>query len=80
MGILGNEAADVVAKNAAEKVRSMENHEKWLSGGGIRQWAKGRKRESLEEGQEGVIKRAVGWRGGILWMTRRVSWMTTRRI
>ena len=34
MGILGNEAAQVVAKRAAEEVRSLEDHEKWISGGG----------------------------------------------
>ena len=33
MGILGNEAADVLAKNAAEGV-PVEDHEKWMSGGG----------------------------------------------
>ena len=30
MGILGNEAADVLAKNAAEGV-PMDDHEKWMS-------------------------------------------------
>ena len=34
MGILSNEAADIVAKKAAEGVRSLENHGKWMSGGG----------------------------------------------
>ena len=34
MGILGNEAADVGAKNAAGEVRTLEDHEKWMSGGG----------------------------------------------
>ena len=34
MGILGNEAADVVAKKATGGVRPLENHEKWMSGGG----------------------------------------------
>ena len=33
MGILGNEAADVFAKNAAEGM-SPDDHEKWISGGG----------------------------------------------
>ena len=28
MGILGNKAVDVMAKSAAEKVRSLEDHEK----------------------------------------------------
>ena len=32
MGILGNEAAGVVAKKAAEKVRTLEDDEKWISG------------------------------------------------
>ena len=62
MGILGNEAADVVAKNAAEKVRPLDDQEKWGSGGGIRQWTKQRKREYLEEGEDAVIGRAMGWR------------------
>ena len=39
MGIFRNEAADV-AKNAAEKVRPLDDHEKWTTGGGIRQWEK----------------------------------------
>ena len=34
MGILGDKAADVVAKNAAEKVKALEDYEKWMSGGG----------------------------------------------
>ena len=33
LGILGNEAADVLAKNAAEGV-PLDDHEKWMSGGG----------------------------------------------
>ena len=64
MGILENEAADVLAKDTVEGV-PLDDHEKWMSGGGgegIRQWAKERKRENLEEGEEGVIKRAMGWR------------------
>ena len=32
MGILGNEAADVLAKNAAKGVPP-DDHEKWMSGG-----------------------------------------------
>ena len=32
MGILGNEAADVLAQNAAEGV-FLDDHEKWMSGG-----------------------------------------------
>ena len=39
MGILGNEAADVLAKEAAEGVPP-DDHEKWVTGGDIRQWAK----------------------------------------
>ena len=42
MGILRNKAADVFAKNAAEGVPS-DDHEKWMSGGRNRQWAKQRK-------------------------------------
>ena len=59
--ILGNEAADVLAKNAAEGV-PLDDHEKWMSGGGIRQSAKQRKRRYLEEGEEAVIGRAMKWR------------------
>ena len=48
MGILGNEAADVCAKQTAEGV-SLDDHEKWMSGeGGIRQWTKWRKKEAVE--------------------------------
>ena len=47
MGILGNEAAYVLAKNAAEGVPP-DDHEKWMSEVGIRQWAKQRKRRYLE--------------------------------
>ena len=36
IGILGNEAADVCAKQAAEGI-PLDDHEKWMSGGGIRQ-------------------------------------------
>ena len=60
-GILGNKAADVIAKTAAEKVKTLEDHEKWMSGGGMRQWARQWKREYLEEG-DGVIGGAMGWR------------------
>ena len=59
MNILGNEAADVVAKNAAERARSLEDHEKWISGGGYRQRTKQRKREYLEGGEEAVIEIAA---------------------
>ena len=62
MGILGNEVADVLAKQAAEGV-SPDDHEKWMSGGGIRQWTERRKKEYLEkERDKAVIKRAMGWR------------------
>ena len=60
IGILGNEAADVCAKKAAEGV-PLDDHAKWMSGGGIREWAKGRKRENVEEG--GGIKRVMGGGG-----------------
>ena len=56
MGILCNEAADVLAKQAAEGV-PMDNHEKWMFRGGITQWTKQRKREYLEEGEYAVIGR-----------------------
>ena len=48
MGILGNEAADVLAKRAAERV-PVDDHEKWMAGGGISQWAKQRKQENVRE-------------------------------
>ena len=51
MGILGNEAADVLAKRAAERVL-VDDHEKWMTGGGLRQWAKQRKQKNV--GEEGV--------------------------
>ena len=35
MGILGNDAADVLAKNAAEGV-PLDDHDKWMSGGGYK--------------------------------------------
>ena len=52
MGILGNEAADVLAKNTAEGVPP-DDHKKWMSGGGhnIRQWGKRGKKENIEEGK-----------------------------
>ena len=46
MGILESEAADVFAKQAAEGV-PLVDHETWMSGGGIRQWTKNRKREYM---------------------------------
>ena len=54
MGIPGNEAANVLAKKAAEGVPP-NGSEKWMPGGGIRQWAKRRKWENAaDEGyQEG---------------------------
>ena len=66
LGILGNEAVDVLAKSAAEGVPP-DDHEKWMSGGGIRQWAKQRKRRYLEKdglGGDGraVIGRAMKWK------------------
>ena len=61
-GILGNEAADTVAKNAAEKVRALDDHEKWLSGGGS-EWARQRNKAYLEGDGEGkVIGSAMKWR------------------
>ena len=68
IGILGSEAADVLAKNAAEGV-PLDDHEKWMSGGGIRQWAKRRKRENVEEG--GGIKRAADGSNKLLPTARR---------
>ena len=48
--------------NAAEGVPP-DDHEKWMSGGGdIRQWAKRRKKENVEEGEDAVVGRAMGWR------------------
>ena len=63
IGILGNEAADILAKNAEEGVPP-DDHEKWVTGGGIRQWTKQRKRRYLEgDGSEdALIGRAMGWR------------------
>ena len=63
MGILGNEAADVVAKKAAEGVRSLEDNEKWMSGGGIQHWARQRKKEYLDgDGEGAVISRVMKWK------------------
>ena len=59
IGILGNEAADTSAKQVAESV-PLDDHQKWMSGGGIRQWARQRKVEYMEEG--GNIKAKMGWR------------------
>ena len=62
IGILGDEAADVCAKQAAEGV-PLDDYGKGMSGGGgIRQWAKRTKKESVEGGEEAVIGRAMGWR------------------
>ena len=63
---MGNEATDVLAKKAAEGVPP-DDHEKLMSGGGIRQWAKQRKRRYLEKdglGGDGraVIGRAMKWK------------------
>ena len=56
-----NEVANVLAKNAAEGVPP-DDHDRWMSGGGIRQWTKQRKRDYLEEGGNAVSGRAMGWR------------------
>ena len=74
MGILRNEAADVVwlaqhplnvlAKQAAGSV-PLGDREKWMSGGGIRQWTRRRRKGYLEgkrEKEEEFIKRAIGWK------------------
>ena len=57
--ILGNETADVLAKKAAEGVPP-DDYKKWMTGG-IRQWAKQRKRRYLEGDGSGdtVIGRAL---------------------
>ena len=49
IGILRNEVADVMAKEAAEGV-SPDQHEQWMSGGGIRQWARRRRRRVWRKG------------------------------
>ena len=53
----------MLAKNAAEGV-PLDDHKKWMSGGGIRQWAKQRKRRYLEGdvSEDAVIVRAMRWR------------------
>ena len=40
----------MLAKRAAEEV-PLGDHEKWMSGRGIRQWTQQRKRERAEEGE-----------------------------
>ena len=40
MGILSNEAADVIAKITMEGVRARENHKNWMFGRGIQQWVR----------------------------------------
>ena len=42
------------------KVVSPDDHEKWMARGGVRQWAKRRKRDYLERGE--AIERAMGWK------------------
>ena len=49
MGIPGNEASQ------ASGGVPLDDHEKWMSGRGIRQWARQRKRKYLEEGENAVI-------------------------
>ena len=50
----------VCAKQAAEGV-PMDDHEKWMSGGGIRQWTKREKKEAVE-GEGGTIGRVMRWK------------------
>ena len=57
IGILGNEAADVCAK--LQKACLWMTTRSGCPGGGIRQWAKRRKKESMEGGEEAVIGRAM---------------------
>ena len=52
MGILGNEAADVCAKQAAEGV-PLNDHEKWMSRGGYQAMGEARKREAVVGGGGG---------------------------
>ena len=61
IGILENEAADMLVKRVVEGV-SPNGYEKCMYKRGIRQWVKMRKKEHVE-GREGerVIKRAMGW-------------------
>ena len=40
-------------KRAAERVL-VDNHKKWMTGGGIRQWAKRRKQENVGRGGKGI--------------------------
>ena len=49
------------AKQAAEGVPP-NDHEKWMSGGGIRQWAKQRKIEGDGGDEAAVIGRAMKWK------------------
>ena len=63
MGILGNEAADVLAKRAVEGV-PLDDHKRWMSGGGIRQWARQRQRKYLEEGENAGFGNYCRLRGG----------------
>ena len=54
---------DVVAKRAADSVKSREDRDKWMCGGGIRQWARQRKRRYLEgDGEVVMISRAMKWK------------------
>lgn len=62
MGIFRNQAANVVAKSTAEDV-PLDDYKKWMSGGGIRQWVRQRKREYLEGDREVVvIGRMIRWK------------------
>ena len=53
-----------MAKRAAEEAGSLEGYEKWMSGGGIRQWMRQRKRECMEGSSDwestGVKKEGSG--------------------
>ena len=61
MGSLGNEAADVLANQAAEGV-PLDDHDKWMTAGGASgsEWEKRRRRENVEE--EGDMKRVMRWK------------------